>query len=1065
MRKKLFACIMMIGMVLTALPVFALDTGLIRNGGLAPVSDADTTEYYQIVLGDADSTKNTGRVWVDHSVFTEDIHFAENEGTIELTEENGEDFLVSYSALATTDEVLAQKNIPSDTIFVLDFSKTMNWYMDGEVPTTADKIEETRTSIMLQAMEDTIYSLKQANANNRIGIVTFYGKAFDLMKLTALSQVPDAVTDPPESGTSLDTGKWGEKLVNYTTDRGYFSILGFQKIYDSYPLAWVRCNITGQINELSDWTSMQAGLYQALKMFRGGANGSGWNTEKDRQANVVVITDGVSNSFAVQMNDTPWYIDMQTNGFNSYNSVGNGSEAVLFATILTASYLKYELSQNYADCNFYTVGLSADANTAFMKALLNPQDNNIQSYSQFKSLWQTYQHQTHDKDAPKVGGSNGTITFSAPKDDSGNYITQNGQKIPSSYQYADQFFNAQSADGLADAFQKITVDITLSEPQSPIASSNNPLTGYITYTAPLGEYMEVKDFKAIVFGEEVFTNPQKSENGGITTYTFSGTIDNPAYGSASLEEIEIQVEQTNSTHQTVTIKIPAEAVPLRNNTIVLNDIDNPGSVVYHETENPYPLRIVYAVGLQAEVNRQTLEGVSETYKAQNTDANGNVLFYCNLFDEKEMVEGKTLGNVTATFTPADNNPFYYAPKGSVLYTNPDEDSVAIDAKDGDYYIKQDYYYKENGVSQHGVKWMGPHSIEADECVLENVQLVLNTNVLKEANLKDARTEKTDNTSDTANYSYYAMQKVENFKAYLGNNGKLAIAPEPVTPPIPDEKVSVTVEKVWDDDNDAAGERPDSVTVWLYANSQPTNRSLTLVPDSWTGSFVDLHKYDGSGNEIYYTVVEEPVTGYTAAHTQTGNQITITNTYTPEEPEEPPEYTLIIRKEWVGGDPDARPDEIQAGVYHDGKLYKTVTIREKYGWRASITIPARWVEDEWWVEETGVPDGYFAETSEIRDFVFVIANIYAQPEEPEPPAESAEPPEPSAPEPSEPREDTPPDDPGPEPSSEPEPEPEPEPERPTLPQTGQLWWPVQVLLVGGALLAAIGAFLSRGKGRK
>ena len=42
----------------------------------------------------------------------------------------------------------------------------------------------------------------------------------------------------------------------------------------------------------------------------------------------------------------------------------------------------------------------------------------------------------------------------------------------------------------------------------------------------------------------------------------------------------------------------------------------------------------------------------------------------------------------------------------------------------------------------------------------------------------------------------------------------------------------------------------------------------------------------------------------------------------------------------------------------------------------------------------------------------------------------------------------------------------EPTSSSLPQTGQLWWPVAALLGGGALLVAVGAYRSkRGNGRR
>ena len=181
-----------------------------------------------------------------------------------------------------------------------------------------------------------------------------------------------------------------------------------------------------------------------------------------------------------------------------------------------------------------------------------------------------------------------------------------------------------------------------------------------------------------------------------------------------------------------------------------------------------------------------------------------------------------------------------------------------------------------------------------------------------------------------------------------------------------------------------------------------------------------------------------------------------------EPEEPPvvipddEPSLSIRKVWVEDTEEDRPDSILVEIYHDEELYDTVEVEEKYRWRTSYNIPERYENDDWWVQEADVPEGYEDYIDETRDNVFVITNTYVGVEE-ESSEESSEPSvtpsEPSV-EPSEPSSEP----------SEPTPEPE-EPAEPTLPQTGQVWWPIIILLAGGAVLVAFGAFRTmRGNSR-
>lgn len=87
-----------------------------------------------------------------------------------------------------------------------------------------------------------------------------------------------------------------------------------------------------------------------------------------------------------------------------------------------------------------------------------------------------------------------------------------------------------------------------------------------------------------------------------------------------------------------------------------------------------------------------------------------------------------------------------------------------------------------------------------------------------------------------------------------------------------ERISIPVRKVWVDNNDHFGWRPDSITVELYANGKPTGKTLTLGPNAlqnlwnfvtgsangWSGMFTGIPKYDQNGALIEYSVVETPV---------------------------------------------------------------------------------------------------------------------------------------------------------------------------------------------------------------
>ena len=94
-----------------------------------------------------------------------------------------------------------------------------------------------------------------------------------------------------------------------------------------------------------------------------------------------------------------------------------------------------------------------------------------------------------------------------------------------------------------------------------------------------------------------------------------------------------------------------------------------------------------------------------------------------------------------------------------------------------------------------------------------------------------------------------------------------------------EKTSLSVSKKWDDDGDnAAGARPDSITLKLYRDGE-LYKTQKVTPDAsgaWSYTFTGLDKYK-NGVEINYSVEEELVPGYIATYGEGG---LITNRYYP-----------------------------------------------------------------------------------------------------------------------------------------------------------------------------------------
>ena len=76
-------------------------------------------------------------------------------------------------------------------------------------------------------------------------------------------------------------------------------------------------------------------------------------------------------------------------------------------------------------------------------------------------------------------------------------------------------------------------------------------------------------------------------------------------------------------------------------------------------------------------------------------------------------------------------------------------------------------------------------------------------------------------------------------------------------------ISVSGSKTWDDAGDAAGKRPESITIGLFANGQRIDSREVTRDDSWAWNFTGLPWHSADGKTIEYTITEDAVDGYTS----------------------------------------------------------------------------------------------------------------------------------------------------------------------------------------------------------
>ncbi|MGI6510234.1 MAG: Cna B-type domain-containing protein [Erysipelotrichaceae bacterium] len=75
-----------------------------------------------------------------------------------------------------------------------------------------------------------------------------------------------------------------------------------------------------------------------------------------------------------------------------------------------------------------------------------------------------------------------------------------------------------------------------------------------------------------------------------------------------------------------------------------------------------------------------------------------------------------------------------------------------------------------------------------------------------------------------------------------------------------ETITIMGEKTWEDENNARGHRPESITIRLFKNGLEIDFRVVTKAEDWSWTFKDLPKYEND-QLIEYTIEEDPVPGY------------------------------------------------------------------------------------------------------------------------------------------------------------------------------------------------------------
>ena len=143
----------------------------------------------------------------------------------------------------------------------------------------------------------------------------------------------------------------------------------------------------------------------------------------------------------------------------------------------------------------------------------------------------------------------------------------------------------------------------------------------------------------------------------------------------------------------------------------------------------------------------------------------------------------------------------------------------------------------------------------------------------------------------------------------------------------DTQIEIPVNKIWDDFNNRDGNRPESITIRLYADGVQTATARITEADGWTYTFQELPKYNHN-REIRYTISEDPVELYRAEI----HEYTVINRYNP------PLMSVSVRKVWDDNDNEIpiRPKSIRMTLNNG----TSVLLNAANGWSATVSdLPA------------------------------------------------------------------------------------------------------------------------------
>ncbi|MBR3971764.1 MAG: hypothetical protein IKJ83_02630 [Ruminococcus sp.] len=471
--------------MLSALKVSAEESNHTR------VADPSTMDdWKRFFLSEIPSTENAGAIWTDKSVFTNTDDFG---GLVSMQDEDN-NFLVALSAIASSKSITGYSHVPTDTVFVLDVSRTM-----GENVRPGDN-NNNAVSELVASVNKSIDRLLAENKHNRVGVVLYSG-----------TYSPDVHADGESAMVLLPLGRYEQSEgVFLEKDNHIFKVgetlLTAESIRINSTVTSGGTPVEQKEREVYGGSFIQGGVYSAMIEFLGVTDteisSEEFQSGTKRLPVMVLMSDGLATSAA-----TNYMGDGDSIGTSD---IGNGttpedelSTAIPFVTQLTCSYAKERIAEHYGrEALFYTLGYKVQSTP-----VLDPANTTTDTH------WDTY-NVTHADEFMQLAVKSTWINNGWWGE--GHWDTEYKAIEKSDYDlskdYVDKYYHTDK--DLDSMFDAITDEIAYKSLYYPtqVESGNTHLDGYVEFIDDIGEFMDIKKVHGILLGDTLFKGDNVAGN-------------------------------------------------------------------------------------------------------------------------------------------------------------------------------------------------------------------------------------------------------------------------------------------------------------------------------------------------------------------------------------------------------------------------------------------------------------------------------------------------------------------------------------------------------------------------